>query len=98
MPNFKGKSGGGPSAMKKYGMGNSPIQFQGYSGGHGMDSDTRPRKGVDPETGQMGSAAEKRSPVKRGQDWTKQLKHPMSLARTSRGGGGGATRRQRRRR
>ena len=62
-----------------------------------MDSDTRPRKGVDPETGQMGSAAEYRSPVKIG-----GIKHFTMPERggikTSRGGGGGASRRQRRRR
>jgi len=28
MPNFKGKSGGGPSAMKMYGKGKNPIMMK----------------------------------------------------------------------
>ena len=81
MPNFKKTtSGGGPSAMKMYGKGKSPIKFQGYSGGHGMDSDVRPAKGVDPETGLQGSPAEMGSPYK------KQYK-PMYSKTPSRGRG-----------
>ena len=29
MPNFKGKSGGGPSVMKMYGKGKNPIMMKG---------------------------------------------------------------------
>ena len=30
MPNFTGKSGGGPSAMKMYGKGKNPIKNLGF--------------------------------------------------------------------
>jgi hypothetical protein len=30
MPNFTGKSGGGPSVMKKYGKGKNPIKNLGF--------------------------------------------------------------------
>ena len=101
MPNFKGKSGGGPSAMKKYGMGKSPIQFQGYSGGTGLDSDLKRKATVmDEETGIQGSSpAEKSSPAKAGW-WTAQTKGGRAgdFWKTSQGGGGGAARTSRRRR
>ena len=73
MPDFKKTtSGGGPSAMKMYGKGKNPIKF--------MDSDAKPRKGVDPETGLQGSPAEMGSPYK------KEYK-PLNPRRPSRGRG-----------
>jgi len=80
MPNFKKTtSGGGPSAMKMYGKGKNPIKF--------MDSDTRPAKSIDPETGLHNRAnMSEGSPTEMGSPYKKQYK-PLNPRRPSRGRG-----------
>ena len=43
MPNFKGNSGGGPSAMKMYGKGKNPIMLTKEAKTKIMASDANPK-------------------------------------------------------